>query len=68
MQWLAGPPTHLQLDASLAFVLHTLADSQEVAGRAADAQRTRQRLAELWKGADDDVPMIDRGQTSDDRK
>ena len=68
LQWLAGPPMHLQFDASLAFVLHALADSQEAAGRAADAQRTRQRLAELWKGADDDVPMIDRGQTSDDRK
>ena len=68
LQWLAGPPMHLQFDASLAFVLHALADSQEFAGRAADAQRTRQRLAELWKGADDDVPMIDRRQTSDDRK
>jgi tetratricopeptide (TPR) repeat protein len=57
LAWLAGPPARVGLDASLPFVLHTLAASQQAAGRAADAERTRARLAELWEHADDDVPL-----------
>jgi tetratricopeptide (TPR) repeat protein len=60
MEWLTGPPMRLQLDASLPSLLKALADSQEAAGRAADAQRTRERLAELWKNADADVPLTRR--------
>jgi tetratricopeptide (TPR) repeat protein len=63
LAWLAGPPAHLGLDASTPYVLHTLAASQEAAGRAADAERTRQRLADLWKSADDDVPLMRQSQT-----
>jgi len=57
LTWLVGPPARLGLDATLPYALHTLATSQEAAGRAGDAERTRARLAELWKNADDDVPL-----------
>jgi eukaryotic-like serine/threonine-protein kinase len=64
LAWLAGPPVRLGLDASTPYVLHTLAASQEAAGRAADAERTRQRLADLWKNADHDMPLLRKPQIS----
>jgi serine/threonine protein kinase/Flp pilus assembly protein TadD len=60
LEWLKGPPPRHQLDASRAYILKALADNQEALGRAADAARTREQLAELWKNADADVPLTRR--------
>jgi predicted Zn-dependent protease len=57
LSWLAGPPPRMGLDASVPFVLHELADSQAAAGQVVAASETRARLVELWKDADDDVPL-----------
>lgn len=57
IEWLIGPPTHLPLDASMPYLLQALAEHQAAVGRTADAERTRQRFAELWKNADADVPL-----------
>jgi hypothetical protein len=46
------------VDASVAFVLHELAAAQAATGQTAAADETRARLVELWKNADDDVPLI----------
>jgi hypothetical protein len=60
MEWLNGPPARHQLDASRAYMLKTLADNQDALGRAADAKRSREQLADLWKNADADVPLTRR--------
>jgi hypothetical protein len=58
LTWLAGPPPRMGVDASVAFVLHELAAAQAATGQTAAADETRARLVELWKNADDDVPLI----------
>ena len=59
-EWIVGPPARTGFDASLGFSLHALAESQQALGRDAEAHRTRARLAELWKDADADVPLMSR--------
>jgi tetratricopeptide (TPR) repeat protein len=63
-QWLTGPPAHLSLGASMAFSLDALATSQEALGRADEARQTRQRLSELWKDADADIPLLRRAASA----
>jgi len=62
LSYLAGPPVRLGLDrdASLPVILHMLAASQQETGRTTEAEQTRQRLADLWKNADADIPIVRR--------
>jgi Tfp pilus assembly protein PilF len=58
--YLAGPPVRLGLErnASLPVILHMLAVSQHAIGRTSEAEQTRRRLAQLWKDADADIPIV----------